>query len=186
MVERSGWCESIGCRGLLLQNRQGRWVFVDKPYISEEATIVMPEKRFGYHKLYSGDCIYTFRNGKTYEISRSRGWQHYPLETARLWCRDDVASNGDCKPTKLQLSRPFCHSFVRFCHQLGGSAARARLFRPLGPHSTIAVRRTFPAHPPAARSPAPARRPPAMGPTPSNVRPATAARPATRSPRAWA
>ena len=28
----------------------------------------MTEKRFGYHKLYTGDDIYTFRNGKTYEI----------------------------------------------------------------------------------------------------------------------
>jgi hypothetical protein len=35
MVERSGWCGSIGCRGLLLQNWQGRWVLVDKPYISK-------------------------------------------------------------------------------------------------------------------------------------------------------
>jgi hypothetical protein len=38
------------------------------PVFSEEATIVMPEEKFGYHKLYTGEDIYTFRNGKTYEI----------------------------------------------------------------------------------------------------------------------
>jgi hypothetical protein len=40
---------------------------MDNPYFSE-ITIVMEEKRFGYHKLYTADRIYTFRNGKTYEI----------------------------------------------------------------------------------------------------------------------
>ena len=28
----------------------------------------MQEKRFGYHKVFTGDGIYTFRDGKTYEI----------------------------------------------------------------------------------------------------------------------
>ena len=63
----SMWCGSSGCQGLLLQNRRGCWELVDKPTISEEATIIMTEKRFGYHKLHTGDDIYTFR-GKTYEI----------------------------------------------------------------------------------------------------------------------
>ncbi len=68
MVENSIWCGSRGCDGLLLQNRRGQWALMASPKISEEATIIMPEKKFGYHKLYTGDDIYTFRNGKTYEI----------------------------------------------------------------------------------------------------------------------
>ena len=43
-------------------------MLMEMPVFSEEATIVMPEKRFGYHKLYTGDCIYTFRDGETYEM----------------------------------------------------------------------------------------------------------------------
>lgn len=64
----SMWCGSRGCQGLLLQNRRGQWELIDKPTISEEATIIMAEEMFGYHKLYTRDDIYTFRNGKTYEI----------------------------------------------------------------------------------------------------------------------
>lgn len=61
-------CGSIGCDGLLLKKRRGQWTVMASLFISEEATIVMNDKRFGYHKLYTGDSIYTFRNGKTYDI----------------------------------------------------------------------------------------------------------------------
>jgi hypothetical protein len=66
MTEHS--CGSIGCDGLLLKKRGGQWTLMASPFISEEATIVINDKRFGYHKLYTGDSIYTFRNGKTYDI----------------------------------------------------------------------------------------------------------------------
>jgi hypothetical protein len=44
---------------------------MDRPVFSEEATIILAGKRFGYRKLYTGENIYTFRNGKTYEILSS-------------------------------------------------------------------------------------------------------------------
>lgn len=44
MVENSIWCGSRGCDGLLLQNRRGQWALMASPKISEEVTIIMPEK----------------------------------------------------------------------------------------------------------------------------------------------
>ena len=40
---------------------------MDNPYFSGN-TMIMTEKKFSYHKLYTADRLYTFRNGKTYEI----------------------------------------------------------------------------------------------------------------------
>ncbi len=41
---------------------------MDKPNFPGDHVVVMQEKRFGYHKVFTGDDIYTFRDGKTYEI----------------------------------------------------------------------------------------------------------------------
>lgn len=68
MVENSLWCGSVGCTGILLHKRKGNWDIMDQPNFPGDRVVVMQEKRFGYHKLFTGDGIYTFRNGKTYEI----------------------------------------------------------------------------------------------------------------------
>lgn len=60
------WCGSIGCRGVILQRGDGDWKEVGRPYFS--GAVVMKEKMYGYHKLFTGDAIYTFRNGEIYKI----------------------------------------------------------------------------------------------------------------------
>jgi hypothetical protein len=66
MIENSLWCGSIGCRGIIVQRIGEHWKEVGSPYFSD--AIVMTERIYGYHKLFTGDAIYTFRDGKTYEI----------------------------------------------------------------------------------------------------------------------
>ena len=68
MAENSLWCGSIGCTGILLQKRRDCWDIMDKPNFPGDRVVVLQEKRFGYHKIFTGDDIYIFRNGKTYEI----------------------------------------------------------------------------------------------------------------------
>ena len=60
------WCGSIGCRGIILQKSGEVWKEVGSPYFS--GAIIMREKMYGYHKLFTGDAIYTFRNGEIYKI----------------------------------------------------------------------------------------------------------------------
>jgi hypothetical protein len=60
------WCGSIGCRGVILQKVGNDWKEVGRPYFS--GAVIMRQKAFGYHKLFTGDAIYTFRDGKIYKI----------------------------------------------------------------------------------------------------------------------
>lgn len=60
------WWGSIGCRGVILQRGDGDWKEVGRPYFS--GAVVMKEKMYAYHKLFTGDAIYTFRNGEIYKI----------------------------------------------------------------------------------------------------------------------
>lgn len=66
LVENSLWCGSIGCRGVILQKVGDDWKEVGRPYFSD--AVIMKEKVYGYHKLFTGDAIYTFRDGKIYRI----------------------------------------------------------------------------------------------------------------------
>lgn len=66
MIDESCWCGSAGCQGLLLNKERQRWSLITRPTISAEKTILLAEKKFGYHKLYTGSSVYTFKNGSVY------------------------------------------------------------------------------------------------------------------------
>lgn len=70
MAGISDWCGSVGCRTLLVQKIHGRWQLMGSPSLPEEAeaTFVLEDKRFGYHKLHTGHGISTFKDGETFEI----------------------------------------------------------------------------------------------------------------------
>lgn len=115
MLGTAMWCGSRGCQGLLLQNRRGKWELIDRPTISEEATIVMPEKQFGYHKLYTGEDIYTFRNGKDIPDLKYTKWHYYPVNTPLGFCgqTDQTPSGGRSTlvmyvPPQTTLSKNAC------------------------------------------------------------------------------
>jgi hypothetical protein len=68
MADVNDWCGSAGCKSLLLQKRSGQWYLMGNPTLPEQATLVLKQKKFGYHKLYTGHGISTFKKGKTFEI----------------------------------------------------------------------------------------------------------------------
>jgi hypothetical protein len=68
MVNTSDWCGSAGCQGLILQKRGRCWELISEATFSEEETIVLDRKQFGYHELYTSKMIYTFRNGRVHDI----------------------------------------------------------------------------------------------------------------------
>lgn len=68
MINESYWCGSAGCQGLLLRKEGLQWSLITRPTISEERTVLLSEKMFGYHKLYTGGAVYTFKNGNVHQI----------------------------------------------------------------------------------------------------------------------
>jgi hypothetical protein len=68
MINDNYWCGSAGCQGLILRKDGARWSLVERPTISEERTILVKDSMDGYQKLYTGNYVYVFKNGKPHHV----------------------------------------------------------------------------------------------------------------------